>query len=1015
MAQVLDVATQQVVEVPDEQVTELVASGRALLPKGEVRVTNAAGEAGTAPTEKAAELFSQGWRFRSEAEDRQAALQAEYGDRPIAAGAAGLARGVTLGLSDAALAGTGVVSPETLRNLEDLNPEASLAGEVVGTAAPLVLSAGAATPASLATRGATAVGARAAASTGGRALVRLGVEGAVEGGLQGLGRAVTDAAQERAPLTAQKALASTAEGALFGLGAGVLFGGAADLVTRRGSRVAGESAKEATDVLDEMPEVGPTLAVAPAPAAASGSLPEGVLPGGPSGKLQSAGGAPRGGGAGGPPPAGTAPMAGAPPSPPPGGGMAEAIAQGGLAAAKPLKEAVERNPGVFKRVFDALDLSFPDANEWVLRGLDIKSKAVTLLDQKELLEAAPEALRRDARFAKVRNGKDAAELIAKKMEEEGATVRSRAEHLDKLIHPRDQVDVEAFVERARAQLVDPLARGTVDQRKTARRLQEELDALLDRADNLRTQADTTGPNAPEGPRQPVPVERPRGPDGRFLTWKERRAAEVARAAAEGAEPPGPLRLTFAEGEDYKRALDKSLKWDSTVSNAERDALRELRGLFNATQEEVAERVSARIGSDVFERWKVAKQEFGKMAELDNIASARLGAAKTANRFFSLTDNLAGTAAGAAAGGLNPAGLALGLGAALLNKWGRENLPFVMARAMADYESNPGVRQAAKAFVRRVQGAAADATTPDGAALHAVQRAAAQGPREAWLAHAVLSGAVEYRAAAEREGLAQYEAPADDEGQRRAEAVERVELAAQDFDARADAAAEGLLSGKRAPVKTLPRAEAMRKAEQVVANAREPEAFVARLAERMTEVGAQAPGIAADMQETAQRAQAFLATKAPRRPVGPLGDVPALRGPWRPTELQVAKWTAYLRAVESPASVLEDAASGGLTPEAVEALGAVYPELLEDLRARVTAAVAAYPSALDYRQRLVLGQLLGLPLDPSQEPAFIAAAQAAHAAQPARPRGNASAASPRASKRLAQEYSPSDALNQRAQA
>jgi hypothetical protein len=1003
MAQVLDVATQQVVEVPDDEVTQLVASGKALLPKGQVRVTNAAGEAATAPVEKAAELFSQGWRYRSEAEDRAAALQAEYGDRPLAAGAAGAARGLTLGLSDAALTASGVVAPETLRNLEDLNPEPSIGGEVLGTAASTLLTAGAATPAALAARGAAQVGERVAAGAGGRALVRLGVEGAVEGGLQGLGRAITDAAQERNPLTAQKALASTAEGALLGLGAGALFGGAADLVTRRGARASGEVAEEAADIADEFPEALPTGTPAPAftPGAAPAQGPRDF-----SGKLQSAGGPPSGGG-GAPPSSAPPPAAGGAGRPPPPGGFDD-VATAAQRIAAPVKAAIEKNPGVFKRVFEALDLSFPDANEWVLRGLDVKKKAVTLLDQKELLDAAPEALRRDPRFAKVKNGKDASELIAKKLEEEGATVRSRAEHLDKLIHSRDQLDVEGFAERASSELIAPLARGTVDQRKTAQRLQQELDALLDRADSLRARVDGSGPNAVSGPQQPVPAVRPRDTSGRFLTWKERRAAEAATMGGEVA----PLRLTFAEGEDYKRALDGSLKWDSTVSNADRDALRQLRGMFNAAQEEAAERVSSRLGSDVFEKWKVAKQEFGKMASLNDIAQERLQAAKTANRLFSLTDNIAGAAAGAVGGGLNPVGLAMGLGAALLNKWGRENLPFVMARAMADYERSPGVKQAARALVKRLQGAAPRAAPGEEPLVQAVQQAAQQGPGEAWVMHTVLSGATEYRALAEREGLAQYQPETDEEGQQRAGTVARVEAAAETFDKRADAAAKGLLSGKRTPVKTLPRAEAMARAERVVENAANPEAFVGRVAERVASVGAQAPGLAQDMQETAERAQAFLVTKAPRRPVGPLGDVPALRGPWKPSEMQLAKWTAYVRAVESPASVLEDAASGSLTTEAVEALGAVYPDLLADIRSRVLSEVAAHPKALDYSQRLALGQLLGLQLDASQSPAFIAAAQAAHQAQPAKPQGNASAASPRASKRLNQEYSPADALTQR---
>lgn len=1047
MAKILDAQTQQVIDVPDEQVTEYVASGRGSLPLGDVDVVDTTGTAGTISAEKAQEAFRNGFTFRPRAEVEAAEAREKYGDRALAAGVAAAARGGTLGLSDVALVESGAVDAETLRGLEDYNEEASIAGEVLGTAAVSLATAGSAAPAAVAERVGARAGAAVAERLAGSAVARAATAGTVEGALQGLGRAITDDAQGRDPLTAEKLVASGLEGALFGLAGGAVLGKAGDILTG-GRRAAPDAAGLLDDVGELTPDIpeGAVSAMAPGrmvPAwvprgtsAPTGPLPEGVLPGGPDGKLQSMGG-PRGGGGGQPP---RPPEAGAtPPGEPSGGGggrggrggdFATRIVEGAEAAARPVKEAIERNPGVFQRVFDVFDLKIPSADEFVLRGLDAKKGDFARLRKKGLTNLAPESLRTDPRFKQVRNADDAARLVGVKFEEEGARVREYAKAIDDAVGEADQLDVLAFVDKARRELVAKKARGTVDERATAARLEQELEALVERAEGIQAERLASATPGPEG--APVPAAsrpRPRGPDGRFLTGEKRAAAEAAEAAQAGLPPPPPLRLSFADGEDFKRALDPSIKHDAATSNAVREGLEDLRAMFNREQEAVAERVSARLNRDIFEQWKTGKQEFGRMAELQKIVDSRLGDAKGANRLFSLTDNLAGMVGAIAGGGLNPVGLGLSLGAALLNKWGRENLPWVMARAMADYEGTPGAKRAAQALWKRfrndtgggpLQGAGGAPTGPGGggradldeAMRETLRTAARSGPAETWLAHTLLSGSIEYREMAERDGFATFREDTDAEGQRRAEVLDRAEQSAQAFDKRAEAATAGLLSGKRPPFRPMSREEAERRAEQVQQAASNPDALVSRLASRLAGVGAKSPALALEMQEVAQRAQAFLASKAPARPVGPLGDIPALRQPWRPSDVELERWGAYVRAVENPASVLEDAAAGRLTPEGVEALGAVYPALLEDMRARVVAQLSAHRGAISYQQRLALGQLLGLELDESMNPAFIAAIQATYAQSPEQPRPNPSGAGPRAAKRISSEFSPSDALSQR---
>lgn len=216
------------------------------------------------------------------AAERQAAR--EFGNRPIAAGLAGAARGATLGLSDLALTEGGIVDAETLRQLQERNALASGAGELGGAVAPLLLSGGggllargglegaalASEGASLTRgggsllrsllRGATApsrlvtgaaeaaeartlaaLGTESAASFGTRALGRaasMGAGGAVEGAAMGVQQSITESVLGDEPLTAERVLANVGLNALLGGAAGGVFGaGVEGLVSAgRGAR-----------------------------------------------------------------------------------------------------------------------------------------------------------------------------------------------------------------------------------------------------------------------------------------------------------------------------------------------------------------------------------------------------------------------------------------------------------------------------------------------------------------------------------------------------------------------------------------------------------------------------------------------------------------------------------------------------------------------------------------------------------------------------------------------------------
>lgn len=262
--------------VPPDQAAAAVSSGKAFFQQGaRVYARNPRGELVTvAPADAALP----GYRVLSQPELEQAAAQKQYGEglgNVAKAGAAGLARGATLGASDAVLSELG--GDDTRRALQGLrqaNPITSTVTEIGGAVAPVALSGGAAAPVAgagaLARAGGVAAGAvraagalpRAAAAAGslvergvarglanlgyegtslaGRAAAgaaKLGAAGATEGAIYGGAAAANDAVLNGDEITAEKIVAGMGDGALFGAGVGGALGAAAPLASAAASKL----------------------------------------------------------------------------------------------------------------------------------------------------------------------------------------------------------------------------------------------------------------------------------------------------------------------------------------------------------------------------------------------------------------------------------------------------------------------------------------------------------------------------------------------------------------------------------------------------------------------------------------------------------------------------------------------------------------------------------------------------------------------------------------------------------
>jgi hypothetical protein len=140
----------------------------------------------------------------------------------------------------------------------------------------------------------------------------------------------------------------------------------------------------------------------------------------------------------------------------------------------------------------------------------------------------------------------------------------------------------------------------------------------------------------------------------------------------------------------------------------------------------------------------------------------------------------------------------------------------------------------------------------------------------------------------------------------------------------------------------------------------------------------APEMAAEIEIAVQRAAMYLQQHAPLITKNPM------TGRWshvNPRELD--RWLLRRAAVVNPGGVVDRVIDGSATREEVECLRHVYPRHFEEMSRSLTDAVAesAERDPLPHGMLVRLGRVLGTPLDPSQTPERIAAAQAVFTGAP----------------------------------
>jgi len=137
----------------------------------------------------------------------------------------------------------------------------------------------------------------------------------------------------------------------------------------------------------------------------------------------------------------------------------------------------------------------------------------------------------------------------------------------------------------------------------------------------------------------------------------------------------------------------------------------------------------------------------------------------------------------------------------------------------------------------------------------------------------------------------------------------------------------------------------------------------------------APQSAQDLRNTISRAVFFLASKSPKeRPSSP--GMPPLPAPRQ----DVLRFERYVKAVNDPLSIMDDAELGTLTPESVEAVKHVYPQVYNSIQADLADRVHNMPS-IPYKRRMQLSALFGQDMTGTMSPSMVLQAQQAYMPAP----------------------------------
>lgn len=130
-----------------------------------------------------------------------------------------------------------------------------------------------------------------------------------------------------------------------------------------------------------------------------------------------------------------------------------------------------------------------------------------------------------------------------------------------------------------------------------------------------------------------------------------------------------------------------------------------------------------------------------------------------------------------------------------------------------------------------------------------------------------------------------------------------------------------------------------------------------------------PAIKQSMAMKMSVATQYLAKHIPKDPMAGR-YLNANQSNWEPSDSELYRFNRRVAVVHDPKVAIAKIADGSVTPEEIDALRSVYPEIFEKLKADVTSAVIEKGDKIPYDKRITIGTIFGVPTDPSLEPEMI---------------------------------------------
>lgn len=118
----------------------------------------------------------------------------------------------------------------------------------------------------------------------------------------------------------------------------------------------------------------------------------------------------------------------------------------------------------------------------------------------------------------------------------------------------------------------------------------------------------------------------------------------------------------------------------------------------------------------------------------------------------------------------------------------------------------------------------------------------------------------------------------------------------------------------------------------------------------------APGLTAEGGQLAMLAAQFLVDRAPKP--NDLWKPISLRAPFEPSKADIGRWQRYVDAAENPNRAASQIARGSVTPEALETVKTIYPNLFGQIQQRVFTQLSMLKKPLPYAKRQALANVFG---------------------------------------------------------